>query len=129
MDPLSPTDSVTISDSAGLYTVNSHLSLRLSRAELASTLECRVETPALEQPVLNELSLDLQGNKSQTHCPAIGGGNSSSLSYPSLSLTVRPTKMSLTGVKHHTVQGTKVLLQCQVSASSGREISIVEKGS
>ena len=126
MDPLSPTDSVTISDSAGLYTVNSHLSLRLSRAELASTLECREETPALEQPVLNELSLDLQGNKSQTHCPAIGGGNSSSLPFP---LTVRPTKMSLTGVKHHTVQGTKVLLQCQVSARPGREISIVEKGS
>lgn len=38
--------------------------------------------------------------------------------------SVRPTKMSLTGVKHHTVQGTKVLLQCQVSA----ERSLSESG-
>lgn len=60
---LNSADSVTITDSVGLFTVNSHLALRLSRADLASTLECRVETPALEGQVVNELSLDLQGNK------------------------------------------------------------------
>lgn len=27
---------------------------------------------------------------------------------------VRPTSISISGVKHHAVQGTKVLLQCQV---------------
>ncbi|XP_059622571.1 hemicentin-2-like isoform X2 [Phlebotomus argentipes] len=81
------TDTVTIDESNDLFLVKSTLSLVLSRLELASTIECRVETPALEHVVSNQLVLDLQ---------------------------VRPTKISLTGVKHHTVQGTKVLLQCQV---------------
>ncbi|XP_055692647.1 hemicentin-1 isoform X6 [Lutzomyia longipalpis] len=81
------TDTVTIDESNGLFLVKSTLSLVLSRQELASIIECRVETPALEHIVSNQLVLDLQ---------------------------VRPTKISLSGVKHHTVQGTKVLLQCQV---------------
>lgn len=127
-------DSVTISDSVGLFTVNSHLSLRLSRADLASSLECRVETPALEQPIVNELYLDLQGNKwfmnglkYPLQMVFQVGGRFQTYFLPvlrfSLFYSVRPTKLNLTGVKHHTVQGTKVLLQCLVSASC-REISI-----
>ncbi|XP_055703739.1 hemicentin-2 isoform X5 [Phlebotomus papatasi] len=81
------TDTVTIDESNGLFLVKSTLSLVLSRQELASIIECRVETPALEHIVSNQLVLDLQ---------------------------VRPTKINLSGVKHHTVQGTKVLLQCHV---------------
>ncbi|GAB0099475.1 Immunoglobulin [Sergentomyia squamirostris] len=81
------TDTVTIDESNELFLVKSTLSLVLSRQELASIIECRVETPALEHIVSNQLVLDLQ---------------------------VRPTKISLTGVKHHTVQGTRVLLQCQI---------------
>lgn len=81
------TDSVTIDEANGLFSVKTVLDLTLTRQELSASLECRVETPALENIVSNHLHLDLQ---------------------------VRPTKIALTGVKHHTVQDTKVLLQCEV---------------
>uniref|UniRef100_A0A1B0GL67 Ig-like domain-containing protein n=2 Tax=Lutzomyia longipalpis TaxID=7200 RepID=A0A1B0GL67_LUTLO len=94
------TDTVTIDESNGLFLVKSTLSLVLSRQELASIIECRVETPALEHIVSNQLVLDLQ---------------------------VRPTKISLSGVKHHTVQGTKVLLQCQVfGCPTSRQCDVVQ---
>lgn len=34
-----------------------------------------------------------------------------------MSIAVRPTKVELTGVKHHTVQGTNILLKCLVSGA------------
>uniref|UniRef100_A0A182P6J4 Ig-like domain-containing protein n=1 Tax=Anopheles epiroticus TaxID=199890 RepID=A0A182P6J4_9DIPT len=74
----------------GLYTVKSTLSLTLSRQELGATYNCRVEMKDLKLSVDNQFHIDLQ---------------------------VRPTKINLSGVEHHTVQGTKVLLQCQVSGA------------
>lgn len=47
----------------GLFTVKSVLSLQLSRLELDSFLECRVETPALENVVSNHIHIDLQGKQ------------------------------------------------------------------
>ncbi|XP_037031705.1 hemicentin-2 isoform X7 [Bradysia coprophila] len=81
------TDSVTTSELNGLYSVKSVLSLELSRQELGANIECRVETPALENIVSNNIHIDLQ---------------------------VRPTKVDLSGVKDHTVQGSNILLQCLV---------------
>lgn len=42
--------------------MKSVLSLVLSRQELGAFIECRVETPALENIVSNQLHIDLQGN-------------------------------------------------------------------
>lgn len=55
-------DSVTTSELNGLYSVKSVLSLELSRQELGASIECRVETPALENVVSNHINIDLQGN-------------------------------------------------------------------
>lgn len=54
-------DSVTQEQKDGLYTVKAVLSLILSRQELDSFLECRVETPALDNVVRNQIHIDLQG--------------------------------------------------------------------
>lgn len=35
----------------------------------------------------------------------------------SVEIKVRPTKVELSGVKHHTVQGTNILLKCTVSGA------------
>ncbi|XP_055597510.1 hemicentin-1-like isoform X2 [Uranotaenia lowii] len=83
-------DSQQVEDHNGLYTVKSTLSLTLSRQELGATYTCRVEMKELQLVVDNLFHIDLQ---------------------------VRPTKINISGVKHHTVQGTKVLLQCQVSGA------------
>lgn len=83
-------DTVTAEEIDGLFTVKSKFSLLLSRAEVNSQLECIVETPALENIVSNYLLLDME---------------------------VRPTKIDLSGVEHHVVQGTKVLLQCDVQGA------------
>lgn len=56
-------DSVTQEESDGLFTVKSVLSLILSRLELDSFLECRVETPSLQNVVSNQIHIDLQGEK------------------------------------------------------------------
>lgn len=45
----------------GLSDVKAELHLVLSRQELGTFIECRVETPALENIVSNHLLLDLQG--------------------------------------------------------------------
>nr|XP_029731893.1 hemicentin-1 isoform X3 [Aedes albopictus] len=83
-------DSQIVEDHNGLFTVKSTLSLTLSRQELGATYICRVEMKELSLVVDNHFHIDLQ---------------------------VRPTKINLSGVEHHTVQGTKVLLQCQVSGA------------
>ncbi|XP_050091960.1 hemicentin-1 [Anopheles aquasalis] len=83
-------DTQVVEQHNGLYTVKSTLSLTLSRQELGATYNCRVEMKELHLTVDNQFHIDLQ---------------------------VRPTKINLSGVEHHTVQGTKVLLQCQVSGA------------
>ncbi|XP_052903078.1 hemicentin-1 [Anopheles moucheti] len=83
-------DNLVVEEHNGLYTVKSTLSLTLSRQELGATYNCRVEMKDLHLSVDNQFHIDLQ---------------------------VRPTKINLSGVEHHTVQGTKVLLQCQVSGA------------
>uniref|UniRef100_A0A182QG96 Ig-like domain-containing protein n=1 Tax=Anopheles farauti TaxID=69004 RepID=A0A182QG96_9DIPT len=83
-------DNLVVEEHNGLYTVKSTLSLTLSRQELGATYNCRVEMKELHLSVDNQFHIDLQ---------------------------VRPTKINLSGVEHHTVQGTKVLLQCQVSGA------------
>nr|XP_040240033.2 hemicentin-1 isoform X3 [Anopheles coluzzii] len=83
-------DNLVVEEHNGLYTVKSTLSLTLSRQELGATYNCRVEMKDLKLSVDNQFHIDLQ---------------------------VRPTKINLSGVEHHTVQGTKVLLQCQVSGA------------
>lgn len=55
------TDSVTTDEANGLFSVKSELSLTLTRQELEGYFECRVETPALDNMVRNQLHIDLQG--------------------------------------------------------------------
>lgn len=84
-------DSNTVEEHNGLFTVKSVFSILLSRAEVQGHIECIVESPALEHKLVsNHLFLDMQ---------------------------VRPMKIELTGVEHHVVQGTKVLLQCDVTGA------------
>lgn len=71
----------------GLYDVKSKLSLTLSRQELGSSLECRVGVIPNDPIISNQIYIDLE---------------------------VRPTKIHLSGVKSHVVEGSKVLLQCHV---------------
>lgn len=71
----------------GLFTVTSKLILNLSRQELGNTIECRVKTTDDDPIISNQLFIDLE---------------------------VRPTKIHLSGVKSHVVEGSKVLLQCHV---------------
>lgn len=54
-------DSVTTDETNGLFSVKSVLSFELSRQELGANIECRVETPALENVVTNNIYIDLQG--------------------------------------------------------------------
>lgn len=71
----------------GLFDVKAKLSLTLSRAELGSSLECRVKTTANDPIISHQIYIDLE---------------------------VRPTNIHLSGVKSHVVEGSKVLLQCEV---------------
>jgi hypothetical protein len=73
-----------------LFDVKSRLSLTLSRQELGSNLECRVRTTTHNPIISHQIFIDLQ---------------------------VRPTKIHLSGVKSHVVEGSKVLLQCQVEGA------------
>lgn len=56
-------DSVTTDEANGLFSVKSQLSLTLTRQELEGYFECRVETPALDNLVRNQLHIDLQGKQ------------------------------------------------------------------
>lgn len=84
---LTADESVEADENRGLFTVNSKLILNLSRKELGNTIECRVRTTEDEPIISNQLFIDLQ---------------------------VRPTLITLSGVKSHVVEGSKVLLQCHV---------------
>lgn len=71
----------------GLFTVSSKLILNLSRQELGNSIECRVKTTDDDPIISNQIYIDLE---------------------------VRPTRIHLSGVKSHVVEGSKVLLQCHV---------------
>ncbi|XP_049818622.1 hemicentin-1 isoform X3 [Aethina tumida] len=76
-----------IDDGNGVGTGTSKLQLTLSRGDLNARFECKVESPALESPITTWIMVDVN---------------------------VRPTKVSLSGVNNHVVQGTNVLLYCDV---------------
>jgi CD80-like C2-set immunoglobulin domain len=84
---LSAAETVDPDESRGLFTVNSKLTLDLTRQELGKNLECRVKTTESGPIVSNLLFIDLE---------------------------VKPTKIHVSGVKSHVVEGSKVLLQCHV---------------
>ncbi|XP_043862051.1 uncharacterized protein LOC120447830 isoform X1 [Drosophila santomea] len=71
----------------GLYTSTLELDWQLSREDLAQDFECRVKSAAIQNVTLTKFSVDLQ---------------------------VRPTSININGVKHHTVQGSKVVLTCDI---------------
>ncbi|XP_055919479.1 uncharacterized protein LOC129951381 [Eupeodes corollae] len=81
------THSPTYDEKDGLYTATLELSLVLSRLDLNSTIECRVESSAIQGTIRSAIHIDMQ---------------------------VRPTGITLSGVEHHTVQGSKVVLTCHV---------------
>ena len=80
-------ETVEADDNRGLFNVNSKLILNLSRQELGNIIECRVKTTDDDPIISNQLFIDLE---------------------------VRPTRIHLSGVKSHVVEGSKVLLQCHV---------------
>ncbi|XP_055855839.1 uncharacterized protein LOC129919053 isoform X2 [Episyrphus balteatus] len=81
------THSPTYDEKDGLYTATLELSLVLTRQDLGNTIECRVESSAIQGTIRSVIDVDMQ---------------------------VRPTGITLSGVEHHTVQGSKVVLTCQV---------------
>lgn len=74
-------------ESRGVFTATSKLILNLSRQELGNNIECRVKTTDNDPIISNIVFIDLE---------------------------VRPTRIHLSGVKSHVVEGSKVLLQCHV---------------
>lgn len=82
-----PAHESVVPDDRGLYTVTAKLILTLSRQELGNTIECRVKTTDDDPIISNQVFIDLE---------------------------VRPTRIHLSGVKSHVVEGSKVLLQCHV---------------
>ncbi|XP_054086401.1 uncharacterized protein LOC105214792 isoform X2 [Zeugodacus cucurbitae] len=81
------THSASYVETDGLFTATLELNLELSRDDLARDIECRVESAALPNKLINKFRVDLQ---------------------------VRPTSISINGVEHHTVQGSKVVLTCDI---------------
>ncbi|XP_050315809.1 uncharacterized protein LOC126750284 isoform X2 [Anthonomus grandis grandis] len=65
----------------------SKLQLTLSRGDLKARFECRVESEALEEPIVSFLTADVH---------------------------VKPTSMKLTGPPTYTVQGSNVMIMCDV---------------
>ncbi|XP_070071313.1 uncharacterized protein nrm isoform X4 [Drosophila takahashii] len=74
----------------GLYTSTLELDWPLSREDLAQDIECRVNSAAIPNTTVTKFSVDLQ---------------------------VRPTRIDINGVKHHTVQGSKVVLTCDIQGA------------
>lgn len=69
-----------------LFTVKSRLTVELSRQDLSNALECRVKTTEHRPIISNRLNIDL---------------------------IVKPINIKLTGVKDHTVEGSRVNLECK----------------
>ncbi|XP_044016464.1 hemicentin-1 isoform X2 [Aphidius gifuensis] len=74
----------------GIGSGSSVLQLQVSRNELGATFVCKVSSPALTEPLTTDIGLDVH---------------------------VRPLKMDVKGVVGHVVSGTKILLECKVSAA------------
>jgi hypothetical protein len=68
-----------------LFSVSSTLSLNLARHDFGKALECRIRTTKDRSIVSKHLNIDL---------------------------SFKPTRMSLTGVTSHTVEGSRVNLEC-----------------
>ncbi|XP_037890322.1 uncharacterized protein LOC119637932 isoform X7 [Glossina fuscipes] len=81
------THSPSYDEQNGLFTATLELSLQLSRDDLGHNIECRVDSAAIPNTLKNQFSVDLQ---------------------------VRPTSITINGVEHHTVQGSKVVLTCDI---------------
>lgn len=58
------TDSPTHDLNEGLYTSTLELEWQLSREDLASDIECRVESAAIKNAIVTKFSVDLQGESS-----------------------------------------------------------------
>ncbi|KAG5898346.1 hypothetical protein JTB14_034328 [Gonioctena quinquepunctata] len=71
----------------GVGTGISRLQLTLRRGDLLARFECRVDSDALEEPIISWVQIDVN---------------------------VSPTGIKLTGVENHVVQGTNVKLDCVV---------------
>ncbi|XP_017093255.2 B-cell receptor CD22 isoform X19 [Drosophila bipectinata] len=71
----------------GLFTSTLELDWSLSREDLAQEIECRVKSAAMPETIVKKFSINLQ---------------------------VRPTSIEMNGVEHHTVQGSKVILTCDI---------------
>ncbi|KAK0170097.1 hypothetical protein PV328_010700 [Microctonus aethiopoides] len=74
----------------GVGVASSVLQLQVSRNELGATFTCRVSSLALADPLTDSIRIDVH---------------------------VRPLKMDVKGVVGHVVSGTKILLECRVSAA------------
>ncbi|XP_034106656.1 uncharacterized protein LOC117569553 isoform X5 [Drosophila albomicans] len=81
------TYSPTHDQNDGLYTSTLELDWQLSREDLGEDIECRVESAAIKNTIVTKFGVDLQ---------------------------VRPTSIDIKGVEHHTVQGSKVVLTCDI---------------
>ncbi|XP_066154008.1 uncharacterized protein nrm [Euwallacea fornicatus] len=77
----------TIDLGNGLGTGTSKLQLTLSRGDLNARFECKVESEALDVPITSGISAEVN---------------------------VKPTSMHLSGVNNHVVQGSNVMLICDV---------------
>ncbi|XP_041674200.1 hemicentin-1 isoform X19 [Drosophila eugracilis] len=73
--------------SDGLYTSTLELDWPMSREDLAQDIECRVKSAAIPNTTVTKFSVDLQ---------------------------VRPISIDISGLQHHTVQGSKVVLTCDI---------------
>uniref|UniRef100_A0A0A9Y155 Hemicentin-1 n=4 Tax=Lygus hesperus TaxID=30085 RepID=A0A0A9Y155_LYGHE len=74
-------------DESGVGTGTNRLKFQVTRADLNVKYECRVYHPALDNYISSSTQLEVN---------------------------VRPNRLVLSGVEHHVVQGTTVLLKCEV---------------
>jgi len=54
-------DSPSYDEKDGLYTATLELSLQLSREDLGHDIECRVDSSAIAETIINNFNVDLQG--------------------------------------------------------------------
>lgn len=64
------TDSASYVETGGLFTATLELNLELSRDDLARDIECRVESAALPNKLINKFRVDLQGNQTEKNLSA-----------------------------------------------------------
>ncbi|KAF6214764.1 hypothetical protein GE061_009507 [Apolygus lucorum] len=86
-DQLNANTAVEEKDGSGIGTGTNRLKFQVTRADLNVKYECRVYHPALDSYISSSTQLEVN---------------------------VRPNQLVLSGVEHHVVQGTTVLLKCEV---------------